>query len=82
MSKKKKSTSSKKEVTKKIDIEKIKDEDLNKKNDLEEKEIKIPLPKIMLNKNYETTFGSDFSIEDGILTIKVKANGVDVLTEK
>ena len=49
---------------------------------LEEKEIKIPLPKIMLNKNYETTFGSDFSIEDGILTIKVKANGVDVLTEK
>jgi hypothetical protein len=49
---------------------------------LEEKEIKVLLPKIMQNKAYETTFGSDFSIEDGILTIKVKGNGVDVLTEK
>lgn len=49
---------------------------------LEEKEIKVLLPKIMQNKTYETTFGSNFSIEDGILTIKVKGNGVDVLTEK
>lgn len=49
---------------------------------LEEKEIQIPLPKMMQNKKYETAFGSDFSIEDGILTIKVKGNGVDVLTEK
>ena len=49
---------------------------------LEEKEIQIPLPKMMQDKKYETVFGSDFSIENGILTIKVKGNGVDVLTEK
>ena len=49
---------------------------------LEEKEIQIPLPKIMQDKKYETVFGSNFSIENGILTIKVKGNGVDVLTEK
>ena len=40
------------------------------------------MEKMMQNKKYETAFGSDFSIEDGILTIKVKGNGVDVLTEK
>ena len=49
---------------------------------LEEKEIQIPLPKMMQDKKYETAFGSNFSIEDDILTIKVKGNGVDVLTEK
>ena len=49
---------------------------------LEEKEIQIPLPKLMQDKKFETTFGSDFNIENGILTIKVKGNGVDVLTEK
>ena len=58
---------------------------------LEEKEIKVSLQRLMQalpslesmqNKTYEATFGSDFSIEDGILTIKVKGNGVDVLTEK
>ena len=36
----------------------------------------------MQDKKFETTFGSDFNIENGILTIKVKGNGVDVLTEK
>ena len=58
---------------------------------IEEKEIKVSLQRLMQalpslesmqNKTYEATFGSDFSIEDGILTIKVKGNGVDVLTEK
>ena len=39
MGKKKKSTTSKKEVTKKIDVEIIQEEDLKKNKDKEEKEI-------------------------------------------
>ena len=62
MSKKKKSTSSKKEVTKKIDIEKIKDEDLNKKNDLEEKEIN-KTKELVISDEKSTIVGEDKSFE-------------------
>ena len=62
MSKKKKSTSSKKEVTKKIDIKKIKDEDLNKKNDLEEKEI-TKTKELVISDEKSTIVGEDKSFE-------------------
>ncbi len=47
----------------------------------EEKSIKVLLPKILEDKKYYAPFNnSEFKIEDNILTITVRANGVEVIT--
>lgn len=62
MSKKKKTTTSKKEVTKKIDIEKIKDEDLKKNDELEEREI-TKTKELVISDEKSTIVGEDKSFE-------------------
>lgn len=49
----------------------------------EEKSIKVLLPKILENKKYKAPFNnSEFKVDENILTITVKANGVEVLTNE
>ncbi len=45
-------------------------------------DITIQLPAMFDGKQYQSTFGSEFSLEKDILKIRVKANGVEVLVEK
>jgi len=51
------------------------------KND-EAKDIEVLLPKMFEDKEFKSNLGSEFSIEKEILTVNVKANGVEVLTLK
>lgn len=48
----------------------------------EDKDITVQLPNLFAGKQYDTTFNSQFSIEDNMLKINVKKNGVEVLVEK
>jgi hypothetical protein len=48
----------------------------------EDKEITVQLPSMFAGKKYNTTFNSKFSLNNDVLKINVKKNGVEVLVEK